>query len=97
LDLALTAGQVQAVAHSPGMSPAARATLLHAYRVGFSGALNDLMVIGAIVAFIGAVAAYCLVRQGDFVVSGVAGAAPPDIELRPEPVSLAQGTPVGSY
>ena len=48
-------------------SPPAQAALLHAYRVGFSHTLNLLMVIGAIIAFVGAVCALVLVRQRDFV------------------------------
>ena len=49
-------------------SPGARQTLLHAYHVGFSTTLNHLMIIGAIVAFVGALGGFALVRQRDFVV-----------------------------
>ena len=48
--------------------PAARQALLSAYHVGFSTTLNHLMIIGAIVAFVGAVCGFALVRQRDFVV-----------------------------
>ena len=48
---------------------AARAALLLAYRVGFSATLNQLMVIAAVIAFIGAVGSFVLVRQRDFVPS----------------------------
>ena len=36
-------------------SAASRAALLHAYRVGFSATLDHLMVIGAVIAFIGSI------------------------------------------
>jgi len=74
LNLALTAGQVQAVAHSSQVPPIARAVLLHAYRVGFSATLNELMLIGGVIALLGAVFSFGLVRQRDFVAGGVAGA-----------------------
>jgi hypothetical protein len=41
----------------------------HAFRAGYVDALNDLFIIAAIVAFVGAVAAFALVRNSDFVVS----------------------------
>jgi EmrB/QacA subfamily drug resistance transporter len=57
--------------------PAAqRAAVLDAYRTGFSSTLNHLMIISAVVAFVGAVAAFALVRQQDFVPSGAPGSAP---------------------
>lgn len=72
LDLALTAGQVHTLAQSSQLPPVARATLLYAYRVGFSATLNELMVIGGVLALVGAVFSYGLVRQRDFVASGIA-------------------------
>jgi MFS family permease len=45
----------------------AQAVLLHAYRVGFSHTFNELMVVGAITAFVGALCGLVLVRQRDFV------------------------------
>ncbi len=66
---ALSAGQVQAAAqHIPLAGP--RAALLSAYHQGFSTTLNHLMIIAAVVAFVGAVCAVLLVRQRDFVVPG---------------------------
>jgi EmrB/QacA subfamily drug resistance transporter len=50
-------------------SEAARQALLDAYRVGFSASLDHLMVIGAVIAFIGSIASFALVRQKDFVPS----------------------------
>ena len=78
LNLALTAGQVQALSHSSQVPPIARAALLHAYRVGFSATLNELMLIGGVLALVGAAFAYWLVRQRDFVAGGVAGGATKD-------------------
>ena len=62
---AMTAGEVrQTLPHVPA---SARSTLLHAYKVGFASSMDHLMVIGAIVAFIGMVGAFALVHQRDFV------------------------------
>jgi EmrB/QacA subfamily drug resistance transporter len=56
--------------------PAARSELLHAYHIGFSTTLNHLTVIAAIIAFVGCVGGFLLVRQSDFVVpAGQAGGA----------------------
>jgi MFS family permease len=66
LTAAMSAGEVRQLAgHVPGT---ARATLLHAYHVGFSTTLNHLTFIGAIIAFVASVSAFVLVRQRDFVV-----------------------------
>jgi hypothetical protein len=78
LTQALQAGAVrQAMAAMPGP---ARSVLLAAYRVGFSGTLNELLRIGAVVALLGALLALALVRQKDFVPSfagdGARAAAP---------------------
>lgn len=75
LSEALQAGGVrQAISAIPSLP--ARVELLHAYRVGFSSTLNELMLIGAIVAFVGAVLALALVRQKDFVPSYAGEGAP---------------------
>ncbi len=66
---ALAGGGVrQVLAHVP--SPAARQALMQAYRVAFSATLDHVLVIGAVVAFVGSVGAFALVRQRDFVPSG---------------------------
>ena len=71
----MTAGEVrQAAQNIP--AAAGRSTLLHAYQVGFSTTLNHLMVIGAVVAFVGVVGGFVLVRQRDFVVPTVRSVAP---------------------
>ncbi len=72
---ALSAGEVRQVASSIPLA-SARAALLHAYHVAFSSTLNHLMDIGAVVAFVGALSAFVLVRQRDFIVPTAAGAPP---------------------
>ena len=54
----------------------------HAYRIGFSHTFNELMIIGAIVAFVGAALTLVLVRQRDFV-HNVVGAAAAEGRLSP--------------
>jgi EmrB/QacA subfamily drug resistance transporter len=48
----------------------ARESVSHALRVGFTGALSEILVIGAIVALIGGALGYALVRRRDMVASG---------------------------
>jgi EmrB/QacA subfamily drug resistance transporter len=75
LSAALSSGEVRAAAdHIPTTSD--RSALLQAYHVGFSTTLNHIGIVSAIVAFIGAIAGFVLVRQRDFVVpqSQAAGA-----------------------
>jgi EmrB/QacA subfamily drug resistance transporter len=68
LGQALQSGGVQGAAQAIHSGPA-RSALLHAYRVGFSGTLNNLMHIGAVVSFAGVILSLVLVRQRDFVPS----------------------------
>jgi EmrB/QacA subfamily drug resistance transporter len=76
---ALSEGGVhQVVQHIPGAG--SRNALLDAYHQGFSTTLNHLMIIGAVVAFVGAVAGLVLVRQRDFVIPGSPGAPAPGAE-----------------
>jgi EmrB/QacA subfamily drug resistance transporter len=70
-------------------SAAYRDALLQAYRVGFSGTLDHLMVIGAIIALGGSVASFVLVRQRDFVPS----VAPPAVK-ETAPVDAPVVTPL---
>jgi EmrB/QacA subfamily drug resistance transporter len=71
---ALVSGDVGAVARS--LHPAARFALAHAYRVGFTGALTSILIIGAAVAAAGSVFAFALVRARDFVTSEQPAVAP---------------------
>jgi EmrB/QacA subfamily drug resistance transporter len=74
---AMSAGGVRG-ALSSIPTAAARQALLDAYKVGFSATLNHLMVIGAVVALVGAVCGFALVRQSDFIVpAGAPAAGPP--------------------
>jgi EmrB/QacA subfamily drug resistance transporter len=57
-------------------SAASRAALLNAYRSGFSASLNTIMLIGAVIALIGSIGAFALVRQRDFVPSFAPSAEP---------------------
>jgi EmrB/QacA subfamily drug resistance transporter len=62
--------QSGAVAHIlPALPPAARAALLHSWRVGFTDAFTTILVIAAAVAFAGALFAFALIRPRDFVSS----------------------------
>jgi Na+/melibiose symporter-like transporter len=67
LTAAMAGGGVrQAAAQIPLAS--ARSALLRAYHIGFSSTLNHLAVIAAIIAFVGSLSGFVLVRQRDFVV-----------------------------
>ena len=63
-------------------SASGRAALLDAYRIGFSATLDHLMIIAAVIAFIGSIASFVLVRQRDFVPS--IGAPPASDPASPE-------------
>ncbi|MGI8412409.1 MAG: DHA2 family efflux MFS transporter permease subunit [Solirubrobacteraceae bacterium] len=60
------AGAGPAIAAAP---PAARSAVIHAVRVGFVGALNDIFLIGAILSFVAAALAFVLIRNKDFEAS----------------------------
>jgi EmrB/QacA subfamily drug resistance transporter len=69
-------GAARAVAAAP---PAGRPQLDRAIHAAFAAALDDLLLIAGVVAFVGAVLAFWLVREGDFVGHG-AGVAPQEDE-----------------
>jgi EmrB/QacA subfamily drug resistance transporter len=73
LSSAFSSGQVHSAAKS--LPSAQGDAILAAYRVGFSSTLDHLMIISAVVAFVGAVASLVLVRQKDFVSSAPTPAA----------------------
>ena len=79
----LESGEVTQIAHA--LSPAARAGLLHSYRVGFTGAFTTISIIAAVLALTGSVLAFALVRSRDFVSAG--GGAP--TQPPSEPVAVA--------
>jgi EmrB/QacA subfamily drug resistance transporter len=62
----VSGGVREAVKHLP--APAGQ-QLLHAYKVGFTGALSSILTIAVVIAFIGAILALLLVRSSDFVAS----------------------------
>ncbi|MDX6486431.1 MAG: hypothetical protein QOF43_1584 [Gaiellaceae bacterium] len=86
------AGRADGLAHavSAGGAPraisaapaAARPRLEQAIHVAFTAALNDILLIAAVVAFAGGVLAFALVRGSDFVAYG---APQPESEPTPEP------------
>jgi EmrB/QacA subfamily drug resistance transporter len=71
---ALVSGNLHSLARS--LNPASRGVLEHAYRVGFTGALTNILLIGCLIAASGAVLAFALVRGRDFVASQQPAAAP---------------------
>ncbi len=76
---ALVSGEVHAIAgRLPGP---ARLALVHSYRVGFTDAFTTILLIAAMIAFLGALAALALVRARDFVTA----------EPQPESVAVAAG------
>jgi EmrB/QacA subfamily drug resistance transporter len=85
LGAALFSGQVRSAAAA---LPSDQGTaLLHAYRVGFAASLSDVLLIGAVVALVGSVASYLLVRQRDFVSLHAPAPPAPEPEARPAPVA----------
>jgi EmrB/QacA subfamily drug resistance transporter len=70
----LVSGEVRVLAHS--LRPAARDALTHAYRVGFTGALSDILLIACVIALCGAALGFALVRSSDFVSSAQPAGAP---------------------
>jgi EmrB/QacA subfamily drug resistance transporter len=80
---ALVSGDVGALARN--LPPAARAALTHSYRVGFTGALTSILIIASLVAFVGALLGFALVRSRDFVISGDPLEAQPVAPREPAP------------
>jgi MFS family permease len=62
---ALASGQATQIARA--LPPDQRAQFVDAFHTGFIGALDDLLVIAAIVAFAGAIAGWSMIRRRDFV------------------------------
>ncbi len=79
---ALVSGAVRPIAER--LPPAARATVLHSYRVGFTGAMTSILLIAAGIALLGSIAGFSLVRSRDFV-----GSQEPGAEGEPEPATVA--------
>ena len=66
-DLELALGRAYQAAGTPQAAAAAREA--------FVSGLNEILLVGAIIAFAGAILGFVLVRQRDFVASGGAHAA----------------------
>jgi hypothetical protein len=74
------AGQAKSIAHAVAggggqavvarVPPGQRTAAEHAIHGAFAGALNDILIVAAVVAFVGAVLALALIRGRDFVVYG---------------------------
>ncbi|HUA95486.1 MAG TPA: MFS transporter, partial [Acidimicrobiales bacterium] len=86
LHTAFTSGQVRTTL--PRLPAAQAHAVLDAYHSAFASTLDHLLIISAVVAFLGAVAGFALVRQRDFVPS-VAPAAPPESSHREVPAGAA--------
>jgi predicted MFS family arabinose efflux permease len=76
--------QVPAEALAQGRPPIPSAAARHEYLELFTGALNDLFLVGAIVAFAGAVLSFALIRQRDYIVSEPGAAAAPQAPAEAE-------------
>jgi hypothetical protein len=74
LNASFASGSTQTLGRA--LAPAARAALDHSFRVGFTGALDEVLLIGAAVALAGAAAGLALVRRSDFIAQPGADAAP---------------------
>lgn len=70
----------QAIASAP---PGARGQLAALSTSSFVAGLNDILLIGALVAFAGAVAGLALIRQRDFIDSTTLDDALPNAALAP--------------
>ncbi|HEX4035092.1 MAG TPA: MFS transporter [Solirubrobacteraceae bacterium] len=68
LDASFASGSTATLGRS--LSPAARAALDHSFRVGFTGALHEILLIAAAVALAGAFFGLALVRRSDFIAQG---------------------------
>jgi EmrB/QacA subfamily drug resistance transporter len=73
----LQSGEVARFAH--GLPADARGALISSYRVGFTGAFTDILIIAGVLALVGSVLAFLLVRSRDFVTSSHAP-SPPEAE-----------------
>ncbi len=81
---AMSSGEVRQAAAAIPIA-GARNALLQAYHSAFSVTLNHLMEIGAVVALVGAVCGFALVRQRDFIIPTAAPtAAAPGTDAGPE-------------
>jgi hypothetical protein len=57
------------------LPPGPRAALLRFFHTAFTGALNEILLIGAAIAFAGAIGGLLLVRGSDFIAQPAAAAS----------------------
>jgi len=72
LSTLLESGEVRRLAAT--LSPSAHTSLIDAYRVGFTGAFNDILTVAAVLALLGSLLAFVLVRSRDFIDTSNRGA-----------------------
>jgi hypothetical protein len=65
--------------YAASMPVSTRATLVHAYHVGFVEAFTSILLIAVAIAFVGAVCAFALVRASDFVAQEGAAESEPAV------------------
>jgi hypothetical protein len=80
-DLVASGGSAAAARAAP---PALRDQVTHAAATAFTSALNEIFLIGAVIAFTGAVLGFALTRGSDFVPHGP---AQPEADAEPAPVA----------
>jgi EmrB/QacA subfamily drug resistance transporter len=85
LGTVLESGEIGRVAGS--LSRAAHTALIDAYRVGFTGAFTDILIVAGTLALVGSVLAFALVRSRDFVSAGQGSAAPAPPGEQPQPAA----------
>jgi EmrB/QacA subfamily drug resistance transporter len=76
--------RVPAEALAQGRPPIPTPAVRHEYLTLFTGALNDLFLIAAIVAFAGSVLSFALIRQRDFIASHAGAPPAPEAAAEPE-------------
>jgi predicted MFS family arabinose efflux permease len=78
-EIVSSGGTEAAVGASP---PGARTEVAQAATVAFTGAFNEILLIGGLISFAGAILGFALVRRRDFVQQGA-----PEGETAPEPAA----------
>ncbi len=79
----LQSGEIQRVAGA--LSGGGHAALIESYRVGFTGAFTDILIVAGILALLGSALAFALVRSRDFVSAGHAPGAEQQIAGAEQP------------
>jgi hypothetical protein len=72
----VSASSAPAASVPPGLGPAATRLITQAVRTGFADGLNEILIVGAVVAFAAAVLSLLLIRHRDFVPPPTAPASP---------------------